>query len=317
MSNNNYYSNKAHIKLIAEKLKKGQASLIVGAGFSLNAKKINPNSPSIPSWSELANRLYEKLYPYDEGQDKNKYENDKIRATADALNLASEFEVAFGRNELNQFLMEQIPDNEYEPNKLYEDLMRLNWVDIFTTNYDTLLERQAKYIIERKYNCIQTLHDIPAKIKPRIIKLHGSFPSSFPFIITKEDYRTYPVLFAPFVNMVQQSVMENTMCLIGFSGDDPNFYNWTGWVRDNLGKSMPFIYLCGFPDRISTSKQQLLEQQKIKIVNFSHYLTPEELNSSQKYQLGIERFIEDLKKLSSPPNPKKWPEEKNLVNLRY
>ena len=39
--------------------------------------------------------------------------------------------------------------------------------------------------------------------------------------------------------------MENTFVLIGFSGDDPNFLQWSGWVRDNLGPSTPPIYLCG------------------------------------------------------------------------
>ena len=77
-------------------------------------------------------------------------------------------------------------------------------------------------------------------MRPRIAKLHGSFPSNRPFIFTEEDYRTYPRRFAAFVNLVQQSMMENVFCLLGFSGDDPNFLYWTGWVRDHLG-SMPWL----------------------------------------------------------------------------
>ena len=52
--------------------------------------------------------------------------------------------------------------------------------------------------------------------------------------------------FAPFVNTVQQAMMENLVLLIGFSGDDPNFLHWSGWVRDNLGASAPKIYLAGW-----------------------------------------------------------------------
>ena len=70
--------------------------------------------------------------------------------------------------------------------------------------------------------------------RPRIVKLHGSLPAQFPLIVTEEDYRTYPTKFAPFVNTVQQAMMETVFLLIGFSGDDPNFLNWSGWVRDNL-----------------------------------------------------------------------------------
>ena len=86
---------------------------------------------------------------------------------------------------------------------------------------------------------------------PRIVKLHGSLPSQFPLIVTEEDYRTYPTKFAPFVNTVQQAMMETVFCLIGFSGYDPNFLEWSGWVRDNLGASAPQILPGGIPEPLA------------------------------------------------------------------
>jgi len=106
-------------------------------------------------------------------------------------------------------------------------------------------------------------------MKPRIVKLHGSFPSHSPFIITEEDYRTYPAKSAPFVNMVRQSMMENTFCLIGFSGDDPNFLHWVGWVRDNLGTDTTRIYLCGILN-ISPPQRRVLESRGVTPI----YLSP-------------------------------------------
>jgi len=111
--------------------------------------------------------------------------------------------------------------------------------------------------------------DLVHSERPRIIKLHGSFPSERPFIITEEDYRTYPKVFAPFVNTVQQSLLENTLCLIGFSGNDPNFLQWTGWIRDNLGKAnSPKIFLVGIFD-LSDAQKKLLERRNIVIVDLS------------------------------------------------
>ena len=49
------------------------------------------------------------------------------------------------------------------------------------------------------------MDEIPLANRPRIVKLHGSFPASFPLVFTEEDYRTYPTKFAPFVNTVQQA----------------------------------------------------------------------------------------------------------------
>ena len=64
-------------------------------------------------------------------------------------------------------------------------------------------------------------------------------------MVTEEDYRTYPTQFAPLVNTVQQALMESIFLLIGFSGDDPNFLHWCGWVRDHLGPAAPQLYLAG------------------------------------------------------------------------
>jgi len=85
--------------------------------------------------------------------------------------------------------MQNIPDDDYKPSDLYKTLLNLPWSDVFTTNYDTLLERTNSL---RKYNVIRTTDDIPIKKKPRIVKLHGSFPSILPYIITEEDYKKYP-----------------------------------------------------------------------------------------------------------------------------
>ena len=52
-------------------------------------------------------------------------------------------------------------------------------------------------------------------------------------------------------------LLQGVFCLIGFSGDDPNFINWIEWVRDILerdGKPKKFeyynIYLLGVSDKM-------------------------------------------------------------------
>jgi len=60
------------------------------------------------------------------------------------------------------------------------------------------------------------------------------------------------------VNTVQQAMMESVVLLLGFSGDDPNFLHWSGWVRDNLRDAAPKIYLAGYLG-MSRSHRQMLE----------------------------------------------------------
>jgi len=35
--------------------------------------------------------------------------------------------------------------------------------------------------------------------------------------------------------------MENMLVLVGSSGDDPDLFFWSGWVRDRLGQKAPPI----------------------------------------------------------------------------
>jgi hypothetical protein len=294
----------------------GQAAVMVGSGFSRNAEKIAPSTPDFPLWSDLASDIYDELYPHTQGQtltDEQRKANDKAkeRALANPLALASEYEVTFGSPALQDLLIRSVPDNQYNPGKLHKLLMSLPWSDVFTTNYDTLLERTRPFIHDRKYDLICTTADIPGRMKPRIVKLHGSFPSHRPFIITEEDYRAYPRKFAPFVNMVQQSIMENVFCLIGFSGEDPNFLNWIGWVRDNLGESTPPIYLCGLLDSLSESKKQILRNKNIFTVDVAPLFPRSEwLNSSLRHARSIEWFLLSLMS-GKPPNITNWPNLKN------
>jgi len=63
-------------------------------------------------------------------------------------------------------------------------------------------------------------------------------------------------------------MMETVFLLIGFSGDDPNFLHWSGWVRDNMGESAPRIYLAGYLN-LSTHKHRMLEARNVIPIDLS------------------------------------------------
>lgn len=244
-----------YLNEIAERLWAERAAVMVGSGFSKNAGK------EFPDWNQLGDLFYQKLYGSNPAPIDQKYLN--------VLRLAEEVEAAVGRPALENLLRSNIPDLNIEPSTLHIELLELPWIDVFTTNYDTLLERASAKVVTKRYEPVVNMGDIPYAIKPRILKLHGSFPSERPFIITEEDYRRYPFDFAPFVNTVRQSLLENTFCLIGFSGDDPNFLRWIGWIRDNLGRDrIQKIYLVGVFN-LSAATSQLLAHRGIIVVDLS------------------------------------------------
>ncbi|MCK4421725.1 SIR2 family protein, partial [candidate division WOR-3 bacterium] len=275
----------------------GKAAVMIGSGFSRNAKKLSPKTPKFPLWKDLADIIYDKLYPNSSSSN---------QTLKDPIKLATEYNAVHSQQSLNSLILKSIPDKKYIPGELHRLLLYLPWSDIFTTNYDTLLERTRPYIHDRKYDLVLTPEDIANSMKPRIVKLHGSFPSNRPFIITEEDYRTYPEKFAPFVNLIQESIMENAFCLIGFSGDDPNFLNWTGWIRDNLGESAPPIYLIGILD-LTLPQRQVLNNRNVYPIDLSP-LFPESTwpGLDLRCAKALEWFLVNLM-YGQPPNKITWP----------
>lgn len=278
---------------IADRLFSGHAALMVGAGFSKNARPISTLVPQFPDWSDLGCEFYKKLH----GQ--------KPSASINCLNvprLAEEVEAEFGRSAVEKILREIIPDRLYDPSLLHIRLLDLPWSDAFTTNYDTLLDRATSSVISQKYDLVINKRDLIYSERPRLIKLHGSFRSERSLIITEDDYRRYPTECAPFVNTVRQSLLENILCLIGFSGDDPNFQEWTGWIRDNIGcDDGPKIYLLGIPN-LSTPTQKFLDRRNITLVDLTDFL-----DIGGGHQSVLEKFLDYLELYRKENSVNQWP----------
>ena len=292
-----------YINEIANSLLEHRAAVLVGAGFSRNADPVNNTIKSkMPMWNGLIDKFCDKL-----GID------DKHRKYLNTLTVAQELEESYGRPYLEKMIKTVMDDEAYEPSDIHVNLMSLHWSDVFTTNYDTLLERAAKKVADYKYQFILDQKDLVYSAgTPRLIKLHGSFPSNGPFIITDEDFRTYPADHAPFVNTVQQSLLENTFCLIGFSGDDPNFLKWVGWIHDNLGiKNSPVIYLITHR-HFSPAKENDLTSKRIKVIaldDIKSYQDKNITNDEDYIKELYRRFLNDLVKRTKEveEDGKNWP----------
>ena len=277
---------------------------MVGSGFSKSALKTRPDAAELPMWHELALQMNNKLYP---PSDQRRVNDDSTEAisTSHFLNLAQEYETAFGRSDLHHFLQQQIRDEDFRPAESHFRLLRLPWHDVFTTNWDTLLERARAHVEDRPYSVIRDMNEIPLAHRPRIVKLHGSLPAQYPLIFTEEDYRTYPTRFAPLVNTVQQAMMETVFCLIGFSANDPNFLKWSGWVRDNLRTSAPKIYLAGWFD-LSPHRRRMLEEREVVPIDLARHPKAREWPEPLRHRYATEWLLHTLER-GRPYDVTNWP----------
>ncbi len=73
--------------------------------------------------------------------------------------------------------------------------------------------------------------------------------------------------------------MGSVFCLLGFSGDDPNFLHWSGWVRDNLGSAAPKIYLAGWLG-LSLHRRRMLETRNVIPIDLAQHPKADEWPSS-------------------------------------
>ena len=255
----------------------------VGAGFSMNADK--PNNVRMKTWKQLRETFLEKLYPNNE--------KGRLEDANDVVRLSSLVDAQFGHNELDNILEEALPDRLVSPGVLHRMLVHLPWKDILTTNYDTLIERAASQVITN-LKLVTNKETLLYQPSPRIIKLHGSFPNIRPYIMTQEDYRRYPIERPEMVNTAKQCFLESLVCLIGFSGEDPNFRAWIGWLKDVIGQGrLCPTYLITYREGFRDAERALLSKLGIDIINLA------EVGGVDDYYSAYKFFFEYLKECTS------------------
>lgn len=268
-----------------------RAAVMVGAGFSRNAQLAAADSPVPPLWTDFERAMSALLYP---GQP---------AVSGNPLRLAEEFAVFYGRAALDDLIRRLMPDDSWQPSRTHDRLLALPWTDVLTTNWDTLLERASQRSLHRRYSVVRTVGDMAIAQSPRIVKLHGSLPSHTPFVFTEEDYRKYPTTHAAFVNLARQVFIENELALIGFSGDDPNFLQWAGWVRDQLRDHSRRLYLVGLLG-LSASRRRLLESLNFAVVDLSPAVA--HLPKESRHEAATQLFL-DFLEAGKPRRPTDWP----------
>ncbi|WP_349779568.1 SIR2 family protein [Xanthomonas sp. WHRI 7065] len=260
------------------------AAVMVGAGFGRSAAKTGDPNRKLPLWADLSKILASQLHtsPY-----------------GDPLRLAEEYEAYFGRQSLNDLLRREIDDQRWEPGDLYREILKLPWTEILTTNWDTLLERASMKVSSPVYSIVTRQEQLSSSRSPRIVKLHGTLGITDSLVFTQEDYRKFPQSGAAYVNFARQVFIENELCLVGFSGDDPNFLQWVGWVRDHLSNHVRRIYLVGAL-QLTSSKRKYL--QSLNVAPIDLYPIVSGWDSQDRRHLeAIRIFLDELRRLKPIP----------------
>lgn len=273
---------KKQIEIIRRYIKLKKAAVMVGAGFSMNA---NTEAFRMKTWNEIGGVFANYL--------NRDGEHGGIKDSP--IRLASIIEANFKKPILDGLILKALYNESMQPAKVHIDLLNLSWNDIFTVNYDTLLEK-ANAEIGNKFRVIRTKEELIYSKSPRIVKLHGSFPSGTPFIMSEEDYRKYPMDHREFVNTVRQSLIENLFVLIGFSDNDPNFFQWMGWLLDVMGDLAMPAYMISV-DNVEYLDRKFHNERNVEVVDLGKIKDlsdPKEKIEFLLYELKDSTPINDL-----------------------
>lgn len=251
-------------------------SALVGSGFSKNAITDYMNWDELLEdiviylYGEKINESYGHPLTEPGYREHKKKAIQRYIKEVGYLNLVSQYIEAKGyREAIDVFIEDHIPfikkdgekysvttttiDDSFTKDNLsvHNELLNCRWKHVFTTNYDNLLEL-ANESFGLDYQIVKTdyqLSDLNGK--RGIIKIHGSLvensldsdyefdnDKSRRYIISKEDYDTYTDKHQAFSYYMRTSLLTGVFCLVGFSGNDPNFLGWLDWMRDILDKDI-------------------------------------------------------------------------------
>ncbi len=260
------------------------AAVLVGAGFSRCGGRSGAADARLPLWHDLSRVLASEL---------------KTSSGSDPMRVAEEYCAYFGRQALYDLVTKEVNDLSWTPGSLHEMLLELPWSEVLTTNWDTLLERASREVHQPSYNLVSKQQDLSSVRSPRIVKLHGTINVSDDLIFTSEDFRRYPEKYAAFVNFARQVFIENELCLVGFSGEDPNFLQWAGWVRDHLAENSRRIYLAGALN-LTAAKRKYLESINVAPIDLGG-LVDDYDDPDERHAVATEKFLSALLDLRPKP----------------
>ena len=147
------------------------------------------------------------------------------------------------RARLNQLIKESFETIKPVPEAM-KVLARLPLANIWTTNYDTLMER-AYAEVRRSAPEVKRHHgDLTLRHHAQTVlyKMHGSVETPESCVITKHDFETYARDRAGFLHLLAADYIEKTFLFLGLSFRDPNINYLLATIRSVFRGGAPSHY---------------------------------------------------------------------------
>lgn len=211
---------KRFLREYPEALSEANGAIFVGAGMSMAA--------GYPSWSALLRDIGDELGI----------------ASTDVHDLAAlaqwSIQESGGATRVRNVIKKEIGIDYPIPEAL-QVIARLPIRNVWTTNYDRLIERAFKEI-SRPVDVISGAKDLALKAVPgatRIYKMHGSVDRLEDVVISTDDYELYRSRRGAFLPLLQAHLTSMSMLFVGLSFTDPNVKHVLSLIRESFTDAPP------------------------------------------------------------------------------
>lgn len=242
-------------------------TFFVGAGVSALS--------GAPTWKGLIDALCNEI----DRKTKEEYSSDEY------LQIPQMYYYSIDRNEekYHDFVKARINSTDLHPNRIHQEMLKLNPASFITTNYDTLLEDSATQYCQ-SYKVIACDEDVPQIYGDRfILKLHGDFNKNN-FVLKEEDYLNYSENFKLIETLAKSIFSTNTVVFIGYSLNDYNIkliLNWTKVLLKDSFRNPIFVYVGG--DDLSPEDLLYQESKGLSVIDCNK-LSSDANNYPSKYR---------------------------------
>lgn len=195
-----------------------QLDLFIGAGVSRL-----PGS-ELAGWIDMFRPLADKLGKSIPGNSNQRHLTD----------LAMEYEQFYTRRELEEALYRAITLVFPEPNAVHRRMAKLSFRKIYTTNYDSLIER-AFVDLNRPYGqVLKPTHYRGDGRSTDIIKVCGKIDPPSDLVITTRDYEKIEDSKRWIFDTLRVTLRERTLLFVGYGIDDSFINKVLGEIHDEL-----------------------------------------------------------------------------------
>jgi len=210
------------IEYYVEQARRGNISLFLGAGVS--------SSTGLPSWAALLKPCADKM-------------GIKIDNTMDLYLVAQYYANEFGESALKRVLNDSI-NQITQSSDLVQRLLSLNFMSIWTTNYDKVIEEN---LAQKKVltNSIFDDRDLPNTTGPNrvnIYKMNGDITNLDRIVITQSDIENYPQNHEMLLTFFKRELVVNTFLFLGYSFTDKVVLSCLSSVNQCLKQSANYHF---------------------------------------------------------------------------